>query len=638
MEKTRIKFYSTTDLTFGYNLDLAKSFVSNFDFNIALLNISDVIECYSVLKCLEANPDFLEKSTYCVKLKKSIGVSLNKLAATELSDLYKAVEFEYYSEFWELFSSYKLYTVYTDDVFSKFLFNIKPDIVHILYNNKLCKVFENSLKDYFLSDHNNANILLGMYELLPMSPQKCIYLPESITNNDKDDLLVKYIESDQANLNYLQLIVSIINRDEIRIKDTTRLLAKKKIEKLTNIFFENNTGQKMGAAVEFNSQQQESVTYHQEEGISHLSYSLSWIKSNSDNATLLNNFIYLFEYVDDQMRITLTSKQSDIGAIENAFTTRSKNNYPSGWVFEQKDLISNLQLYSYNNVLQTLNISIEDLISWFFSDYIKEQFHVDKYIVSLPSKDVTAFEKCRTLIPEIESTLKKFNQLVDIGYIDQDLLEISSNPITFSDCKSFFPRKYIYPNSNDFNRICFYFFSDQCMLNYLVDENKSFKSFFEMLVNRDVYISNIQEYNKPDINWLVSINLLYIESNQIIIKDPLKLFIIRDLYRYETINYINCSVFEKKKIDELIDNGFLASESSLFSRDEQHYFNYNLNKKEFGNSLDLRNKYVHGTQPVNYENDNKHQFNYLIVLKLLILIIIKINDELCNKNLTTAST
>ena len=39
--------------------------------------------------------------------------------------------------------------------------------------------------------------------------------------------------------------------------------------------------------------------------------------------------------------------------------------------------------------------------------------------------------------------------------------------------------------------------------------------------------------------------------------------------------------------------------------------------------------YLHGTQP--FGENTLHESNYMIILRLFILIIIKINDELCLK-------
>ena len=73
--------------------------------------------------------------------------------------------------------------------------------------------------------------------------------------------------------------------------------------------------------------------------------------------------------------------------------------------------------------------------------------------------------------------------------------------------------------------------------------------------------------------------------------------------------------------------GLLYFESSLFSKPEQNFFNYYLNKSEFTNSLDLRNKYVHGTQ-ANPEDEGSHKDAYYTYLKLIVLALLKIEDDL----------
>ena len=68
-------------------------------------------------------------------------------------------------------------------------------------------------------------------------------------------------------------------------------------------------------------------------------------------------------------------------------------------------------------------------------------------------------------------------------------------------------------------------------------------------------------------------------------------------------------------------------ESSLFSKTEQSYYNYFLNKSEFTNGIDLRNSYLHGTQ-ANPDEMQKHEYAYFTYLKLIILTMLKIEDDL----------
>lgn len=72
--------------------------------------------------------------------------------------------------------------------------------------------------------------------------------------------------------------------------------------------------------------------------------------------------------------------------------------------------------------------------------------------------------------------------------------------------------------------------------------------------------------------------------------------------------------------------GIVQFSSSLFSKPEQDYYNYLLNKPDFDNGLDLRNSYVHGTQRI---DETQNMQDYFIFLQIMILIVVKINEEFC---------
>ncbi len=59
----------------------------------------------------------------------------------------------------------------------------------------------------------------------------------------------------------------------------------------------------------------------------------------------------------------------------------------------------------------------------------------------------------------------------------------------------------------------------------------------------------------------------------------------------------------------------------------QTTIDYYLNKRSFINGHDLRNKYLHGTS-TSHDNEHTHYKNYLHALRLLVTIMIKINDDL----------
>ena len=72
------------------------------------------------------------------------------------------------------------------------------------------------------------------------------------------------------------------------------------------------------------------------------------------------------------------------------------------------------------------------------------------------------------------------------------------------------------------------------------------------------------------------------------------------------------------------DENMVRFTDKLFTEAEQDYFNYYLNNK-FSNGLWLRNKYVHAT---NSHEIEEQENDYKILLKLLVLLILKIEDDL----------
>lgn len=201
----------------------------------------------------------------------------------------------------------------------------------------------------------------------------------------------------------------------------------------------------------------------------------------------------------------------------------------------------------------------------------------------------------------------------------------------FKDVKSLLKNKYAYPNGNEYNMIVFYFFSDQCMLTYVKKLKKKYKNFYELITKEKIKKEDIVEYEQGTLQKLIDEKYISIDENgYLYIVNKIQILLLKDVYLNNVISYWKLKEVQRKELDNLIQKGLLKFESTLFSKEEQDYLNYYLNKSEFINSLDLRNMYGHGTQP--FGDENIHHSNYIRFLKLFILIIIKINDELCTKD------
>ena len=97
------------------------------------------------------------------------------------------------------------------------------------------------------------------------------------------------------------------------------------------------------------------------------------------------------------------------------------------------------------------------------------------------------------------------------------------------------------------------------------------------------------------------------------------------LYNDNVINYNHCNYYSKKVIDQLIQEKKLMVENKLFTKDEVSYLNFFMNEKEFTDGYKLHNKYAHGANSFSQE---QHEHDYLRIVKLLILILLKIEDDI----------
>lgn len=634
----RVKFYSIEDMSIDDNFNLAIKFIKNLDSNKKDYEINDILEMFNILKLFQN--DILkqvekETSDLCKNSKnlinKIIGKYCNKINNDNVNRILVEIDDIYIEDFFELIDKYKIYERISSDVFIKIVSSKKYYLNYVLTNKNLVYYYDEDIKNILLKTDNSAEFLLDNYEIDHIGHIKKKYFPKSLTLKDKEDIFINYVRSENCNLNYLKIIENFQTTSELNIGDKTKLLAKRKIEELQKTFFNTNSGITMETTVRFSCNIEKSCDLTINGSNLDFIYNLNWIKENHDYNTLLNNFIYLFDYTDKQMRWTLVSKFSYMDIIERSIITHSKRDYPTSMVFNRINQLSDLQMMSYYSELQKMNIRLEDIIVWFFKEYLVKEFGIKNYNISMPSKNSNYLEKCRTLLPEIDSCLKQFNYYVEDGIIDPDLLEISSKPLLYKDVKSLLTNKYVYPIKGEFDIITYYLFSDQCMLSYIESKGEKYNNFYELISKENITKKEIVQFEQKSLDKLINDGYLIIDDNNFIrFKNRKQILILKDLYENEVISYWKLSENEQKEIDNFVSKGLLKFDRSLFSKPEQDYLNYYLNKSEFINSLDLRNMYSHGTQK--FGDEDIHYQNYIIFLRLFILIIIKINDELCIKD------
>lgn len=623
-----VKYYSDYDMSIGWYLEKAEKVINSFDENSSHDDINYILELYNISLLFDSQGRLNAwNDVYYCDLKSKVNRFIpiiskyfSNLDILKIKSLYNKISRQYQEDFWKLFSRFKVYKKIKNEEFLSILYEFNVSVYLILIHEIIVKYYDNEISDYMKHSRLTAVILIKHYLV---KKEIKYYIPESLLLEDQLTIIENYINSKEANPNYLELLYESRSRKEFPISDKIRLKAKRRYSELVGKDSISESGFLYNLTVSF-SDIKEAIRVFDEDILNYkVMYSRLWIKNNLDNATLLNNFIYLFEYVDYHIRSTFPSKEYELGFLEKFAGVKGIKRYNIGLSFNVKNILALMQIKLYCQVLSEFDKRLENIFKWFFEEYLRDEFAVEGFTFSIPSENSTFLEKVRTVSSEIDSILRQFNLYIENGEIDRELLEISRNSPLIENIPSFFEKKYGYIEDRELLNISEYLFSDQSQLGYI--ENKVvYSNFEELIINEEVLISDFPDYNRVLINLLIEKNIIYKNEQGYICFEEDITRILKDYY----YNKVICINYYKNSpvLDSLISTGKIVCESRLFSRLEQEYLNFILNDRLFDNGPALRNKYSHGNNPINVED---HEKDYFQVLKIIVMIIIKINEEFC---------
>ena len=632
----RVKYYSTNDLSAGFYLKRIEDIICNFVVEKKRVDINEIIELYNIQQFFHnriysihwTKQQLNDYSEIVSDFSKVIGEFFSGINTDTIESMFDTIYYDYRNDFWKLIEKYKVYDKISVEQFRKIILNKHFILNDVLKCKNIVKKLSDEIITYMEKNPFCAEIILSYYLEKHDRNIESLYFPVKLSNEKKTLILDKYIASNSSNINYLKLIFESNSTNNLRLPDRLKLKAKRKYDEEIETLFKEGTGFEYGAKVSFSNKIDEEFKFETDDNrILSVLYSAKWIKENLDYPTLLNNFIYLFGYTDLQFRSLHVSRESQMSIIEKYLGIKGRKEYPTGIAFQQIQMLAQLQMIRYCNELEKYNIFLEDIIEWFFCNYLEEEFNVKGFCFNKSSHTVSYLEKCRNIAAEFDNILKRFKIYCEDGEIDDELLHISTEHIFIKDIPSMLSNKYIYPCGNDYQTISNLLFSDQSIIHYLPKLSNNYNSFYCLLEKENVYYDMFEDYQIPSIDWLIDHNIIKIDNKKRIMPYWEKIKILNELYQHDVV----CFSYMKKYqsiIMELNKMGLVQFSSSLFSRPEQDYYNYLFNKSEFDNGLDIRNSYTHGTQRVD-ENQNKQ--DYFIFLRIMILIVIKINEEFCLK-------
>lgn len=623
-----IKYYGKNDMSIGWALEDSEEKLQAFSSESTVENVNEAIELFNIAQLLDTEVrlrkwdedtynEYKAKSPLLMKLCAKFFSKINNDSFMEIEE---CVCISYLEDFWTLVEKFKVYERISKDTFKRFMEDSNPTLWVILKHKRIVDFFGRELSDVLRVSEQTPELIA--HNFLEAGEKIRYYFPKELLPSEYEGILKKYVESENPNPNYLHLIMIHNSTKECPISDKLKLSAKKAYHK----YWENNqaSGTGIGYGVELSFGDVPDVVSYEKDGYTiEYTYDIKWLEENLDYPTILNNFKFLFEYFDMFWRCTFVAVESEMGVFEKDMGLKGKKEYIKGTSFNMCNMTSTLQMNAYYNFLQKNNISLELVIKWFFEVYLKEEFGAGGFVYNPSKNDASWLDKCRNIASEMDGVLKQYRMYVEDGQIDRELLEMSSEHIVLSMVPSFLENKYAYAESTDIHHQMHLLFSDQSTITYTEKTKSSYNSFCLLIMSEEMRRSDFFEYQLPAIDWLIEKNVVYVDDNEVLRLNRKYIVILADMYKHD----VACVQYYGKYktiLTEMKDSNDIRMESTLFSVPETNYLNYMLNRSEYSNGKDLRNKYIHSTYPM--EEDVQMQ-DYMDLLKIMIIIIGKVNEE-----------
>lgn len=641
----RVCYFSKDDLSLGHYLEMAEKRIQEVSKGDMPTDIEGIIELWHIKRMFENDcrllkwddKEYQTLRNQTSEYNKIIANFFNTLNPKTIKNEFELLEWGYKKSFWEIIDAYKLYKLLEPKTLREILTENINYVREVLECQGIVEKFKSIIREVLISNVNSAHILLDKYVAKQdLYGEKKILLPSNLTLEDKEQMLINYLKSDEPNINYVRLISQIKDCNQIKISPKTRLMAERLAQKLNEELLNNPNTKIFHWSIRIQFVDEEGVPPRciiiDETGCPTYTYSVSHIR-NQENEYLVYNCISLFEWLDNQRMINLINKRTEVDTLETILIDKGRDAYPTYMEFDKKNRLSLHQMYGYREALNKINISFETVLKQYYEQHLKDVYGYPGLEINLPKTDDSALDKCLIICPLLDAIVKQYSSFVEYGEIDKELIRLSK-PLKVEQGKSILINKYyeIAEDNDDVKSVLYGLFgAGNSLLAYVEPfKNKNYHSLIDLLINEEkVLYSNYHAYQKPHLDFLIKQGVIGVNSDgYVFIADPSMVSVLKSLWEYEACSYWHFGETERKTIDEMYAKGWLVKDNHLLSKPERDFFSYYLDNMKFTNGKAYRNHYAHG-DVLSAEDTNTHSVAYITFLELLTILLLKIEDDLC---------
>jgi len=553
------------------------------------------------------------------------------LGEGDIESLYEGVEAQYSGRFWSLLDKSGAAKRLGGGSVGRFLKAHPECISSVLEFKSLVEGHGVEIREALLnSPLVAAKIIIGQLATQSFSKRE-LMLPAELTNDDLNSIMLDYLNGDHPNLNYVKVLASWPYSSVSRYKPSpdVAVLAQRVEKKCLEEMFAEGIALRYGTGVCIDGQQTACKGITVERFDATHTFGGEWLGLYVDPATIMNNCIYVFDYVDLKGIMTMPARAHEETALLESLGLHALDEYRTTHAYQMRNGLALLETIAYADFLDHRGIRFEDALEWVFNQYFEEEFGIKGFSLSLPAKESTWLDKCKSIGPEIERVIKAYAGYAKRGVIDDAYFPYE--PVkSFIDLPSLNGNKYAVPGTQ-FETRAYHLFSDQSLLAYNQGKSEGCDCFFDLTQSQNVFRTDYHDAFQPIIDRLVGDNLVREDGPDGALALTYQALLMRTIWEMGVIPLKHCNAEERNLLEELVDKEVLSYRNTLFTPDEARYLNYVFNDAFFSNSLGLRNRYDHASAAISDPNSDTMKNDYYQLLTILIAITLKINGELQDK-------
>ena len=641
----RVHYFSPYDMSIPLNWQRAEVVIDSYKNGWRPQDVCDVVELYNILQFVEndvAKKDWTEETLQLIRssFKKEVVGFFSALKRDTWVAVFRQLEYDYKRHFWAILDKFNIDGLLEQANIREAIEGSSWELRDLLRRERLVAKNQAALVELLKENELTAEWLLQEYVQKDTNGgYERLYFPQSLSYQEKEDIISRYLDTSEPNLNYVRLVLVARKDANLRLSDTVKLKAKKVEERLNEEHFSPEHAIQHTYAVSINSAPGKPLKWVEpgDGGDPVLCYSKEWML-RFKGPEVLHYIRYGFDFLTKSGIVSLVSKDSDSGVFERAISMSGKFSYQTNFAFRYLEAISLLQITAMQQVLADEGTNIEASLKAFYEQFLKEKYGYSSGKLSLADSTADWVTKCKAIAPEIDAIAHRYDQYAKTGSVDEELLMISSDNVRVTEANSANPGRYynIKGKPDELYRLFYLFFSDQSMLTFVEPfKENQYDSLYKLLSEQDGNIpyDNYQDYQLRDIDYLIEKGYLSKGDDGLLyVEKPMEIGLLNQLYEYHSCPAHIYGEFQKGLLHEMEQKGWIEKDNHLLSIEERNYFDYYMYNTKYTNGPALRNRYAHGSF-ANPEKENIHRNNYNRLLILLVLELLKIEDDLINQQM-----